>query len=426
MEYRTRLVPTINQNSVSKYDTYYYTGTCTNPQQQIFSNSVERTYQSLYRSEVMHDMVVPRFRARSLKGEIFNNPADKTIVEVVREPIRFDYESINFAVVSCSGVPTTKWTGGTGMFGYLDPTYYLGAGYLAVPALSQSEATVRNIAFTQANSKVGESEVGGLVIMAEAGETIRSFCQIVSRLIRIGRNLKKWNLRGIAKEFTAKQLADRWMEGRYAVRPVVYDIYDVVSALRNFRIYEQRETARGWGDCTATALADDVVTYYVSNDYQIRARKTSSQSITARAGVLSAVEAVYDSARWGFTDPVGALWDLIPFSFVVDRFLNVGQTLAAWTPKYGYKQLASWVTVTKTVFQEIMTQRAVDLAPPSSSRFRRSVTASGGRVTSTTTQWYRLPNPELAVLPEFSVRLDASFLLDLTILAKRTFSSIWS
>jgi len=40
-------------------------------------------------------------------------------------------------------------------------------------------------------------------------------------------------------------------------------------------------------------------------------------------------------------------WELIPFSFVVDWFVNFGDYIQALTPKLGIKGLSSWTTVIK-------------------------------------------------------------------------------
>lgn len=138
--------------------------------------------------------------------------------------------------------------------------------------------------------------------------------------------------------------------------------------------------------------------------------------------MLTAIEEISNISRWGLDQPVEALWEIVPYSFICDWFFNVGKTIASWTPNIGFKQLASWVTVSNTVSQSRKVARAEFTYPVLSDTVSKYISITGGNCTSITTAKYRLPNPMLSIVPRFTPRLDAAKLLDLVIIGKKLLS----
>jgi hypothetical protein len=369
----------------------------------------------------MHDVVTPDFYRRSHAGEIINNQYDKTKVTVIREPVSYYEGRLLYTLLNCAGVGTNlhNVTTGERRFGTRSPTLLLGATYATAPTLDVER--IKNIAVTGAHAKANEQDVEGLVVLAEGEKTIKSLTSMTLRAIRILRALRKWDVQRLYREMTPKELSNRWMEGRYAIRPFVKDVTDIVKAITRDRSNNPlRRTYRSGHSDSSTNTFAGVVTYSNSNYWSVIADKETTVTVSARGGVLSAIDAISEATIWGLNQPFSAMWELVPFSFVCDWFFNVGKTIAAWSPKYGIRELASWVTVDTTVLEVIQTNR-IQLGSWNGGTqvYENAASGSGGSVTRVTKTKVRIPKPTLSVTPTWNVRLDAAKLLDLAIMGKR-------
>jgi hypothetical protein len=163
-------------------------------------------------------------------------------------------------------------------------------------------------------------------------------------------------------------------------------------------------------------------TYFGDRRYGYTLEESWQHLVNVRAGVLTQLEQYNALNTWGLLQPVESWWELVPFSFVIDWFINVGDTLASWTPHYGLKALASWYTVEDIVYQS---RRAVNpwWQPASNTSVREHLdwkywfsTAHVWRRIITKT---RVPNPNRAITPTFTVRLNSFKFIDLVIILKQ-------
>jgi hypothetical protein len=134
----------------------------------------------------------------------------------------------------------------------------------------------------------------------------------------------------------------------------------------------------------------------------------------ARAGVLTDVELSHVSI-WGTDAIASSLWELTPFSFILDWFFNVGQKIAAFSPNAGVRKLASWVTVRTLA---TLTNSADGFSNVVVCDYADSMSWSG--VKTRTESWTtRTPNPTMRLLPSVKIRLDNLKLLDLGIILNK-------
>jgi hypothetical protein len=136
--------------------------------------------------------------------------------------------------------------------------------------------------------------------------------------------------------------------------------------------------------------------------------------VSARAGVLCDVT-IDELTIFGVDQLAESLWELIPFSFIVDWFANVGDTIAALTPDAGVKQRASWVTVRENI-----------TALNSSGQIRNNATWPTSTVSCGAFEWgykeqvlERFVDPSVSTWPQSKLRLDGFKLLDLGIIARQ-------
>jgi hypothetical protein len=110
------------------------------------------------------------------------------------------------------------------------------------------------------------------------------------------------------------------------------------------------------------------------------------------------------------------MWELTPFSFIIDWFLNVGTTIAAWTPNAGVTQLASWVTVKKKfdAANQISAMRH-----DTGSGVGVSISSHPARCTYMRDSLTRQTNPQLSTWPSTVIRMDGYKLTDIGIILSK-------
>lgn len=357
----------------------------------------------------MVDYVTPNFHKAIAQGAIINNPMAKSFV-------------------------SEFYTGGTYHARFIaysntTPRYYLGweadgnwfgsiAGksnqYIAVP--SMDIATLTEQAIIEAYSKNKGNDTLLLATLGELKETVSSIHKLMKDAVGIFRSLRKFELKALARLITPKELANRWMEARYAIRPLVYDISSNLAAWEQSDTMK-RITARGrvTGDTTSS---DEVKIHWDSNS-EIYAARSTTCHVECRAGVMSVIENLSKINIWGVDQLMTSAWELVPLSFVVDWFFNVGKLISAWEPTIGLRALASWVTVKKTIIQRCEVSRCVVIwAEP------RKYAAEISHYCKSEKTWLltdRTPRLSLPLYPSFKYRLDEYKLLDLGIIIKNIF-----
>jgi hypothetical protein len=152
-------------------------------------------------------------------------------------------------------------------------------------------------------------------------------------------------------------------------------------------------------------------------------RLSWNRQVDVRAGILCQIEHLNRIGIYGLTQPIEAIWELIPFSFIVDWFFNVGSTIGGWIPEMGTRTLASWYVVTETTYQKLdhwHNNFETEVPNPTSkiiAEFYRDLV--GCYIDETIVKKARVPSPIRAVVPTFTLRLDTFKLIDLLIIAKK-------
>jgi hypothetical protein len=142
-----------------------------------------------------------------------------------------------------------------------------------------------------------------------------------------------------------------WLEYRFGWRLLVQDIeslHELYSRVGNtFAIsYERgtfehqsgpeqllyRSSSSSLGICTKDMSASCRV-YYDSKEW---IRKTR----IVRVGVMEE----FSGNRFHYADPITTLYEIVPLSWVVDAFANVGSALKAWSPFISGRPVHQWMT----------------------------------------------------------------------------------
>lgn len=215
---------------------------------------------------------------------------------------------------------------------------------------------VDNTALARAHSRVRQqtSAFNSLVAGGELRETIRmlkrpfsavrdlvnSYLDSAYNMKRKSRNLD----RALGRRAFTKALSGTWLEVAFGLKPLLSDAKELALAIAKHR-YEPPQTARVRA-FASKRLTDTIVTtpsilnptvntyikYFTREEYEY---EYSCQYIV---GMASTQRAAFGSADrlvqlLGFTPEnfVPALWELAPWSFLVDYFTNIGDIIEAST-----------------------------------------------------------------------------------------------
>lgn len=363
--------------------------------------------------ERSEDVVTTNFKRRIASGEVINNPLMlKRIVETSPPTVTFSHTTTN-----TSGYGY-RWNGPYVPFsdGFVTPAHLELSN---IPGWSKLKSDCIDFAVTKALAAVNESEMLALASAYETRETIDFLLNAMRRVYNIARNLRKGRFKRVVKELSPSELSERYMEARYAVRPLYYDTMSVISALEKKREII-RKVYRGW-QSGKVEHSDTLPSQGMFYETTVDINRKASYTVSARAGVLCDVE-ISELTPWGLDKLPETIWEIIPFSFVVDWFANVGDTIAAWTPNSGVRQRASWVTV-KQVFSATNSSGTVrSTANPSTWNLTNSSSASGFSYGHEEVVLERFTEPQLAVWPQSNLRLDGFKLVDMGIMLRKMIS----
>lgn len=359
------------------------------------------------------DVVTPNFKQRIAAGEIINNPFHSLRVKTRHpKPTYHSHRGLGLTVRD-----SYAWFGQLALANANRAPLMT---YDNFPNAATKTAEVKDAAVQEAYANIDSSEILALATIAESRKTVDFFFDVLRRVYRIALAARRLNVKAIANELSPKELADRYMELRYAVRPLIYDATGLIAALEKDTRSINRQTARGYAsatESTSDTITDHTSTWACIADHQ----RTATYTVSARAGVLSHVE-INQLQVFGVDQLLETGWELLPFSFIVDWFVNVGQAISAITPQAGMTQLASWVT-TRSEFKS--SNRLVNIRStinPADYPGGISISWSGQEYGADLLEITRDVDPQLNVWPQFELKLDTFKILDLGLICRQVLS----
>lgn len=238
--------------------------------------------------------------------------------------------------------------------------------------------------------------------LAELGDTVRMLASPLKSIYRrtetfVGRVGKLRNVYRQDEARYGKLLGDAWLAYSFGVKPLANDVNDLTRTLNKMRedgFYEGRMPISGTGRAReqyarllqgfadfgplggplSKTILTEISVNSVSYDGVVRGRSSTTAAIQ-EFGV-------------GIFDIVPAVWEAVPWSFLVDYFTNTGEILDSL--RYADANL-SWLkrTVRNSVTRDFG-------EPKMSSDSSRDVSVSGGRCHTTRVYVNRYP---LTVMP---------------------------
>nr|APG77134.1 hypothetical protein [Beihai levi-like virus 26] len=266
-------------------------------------------------------------------------------------------------------------------------------------------------------SKIGDSGIDIGTMIAELGETVSYVSELAIDLVQFGMAIKSGRFNqavrklGVSKrrwqQFSKRpdaSIASRWLEFNFAIVPLVSDIADVAA------LYDDPNKVLGAVHLKRTAnqyfkeSSEDSIFYYgafrngVKTKYWGKVR--ASCTYTVYDAELVAAQAM------GLVNAPSALYNIVPFSWLLDYAVSIGDWLALLTATSGF-QFAHGYESVKLYQTHDLNVVGRDLPPGNTSRVYEKTTLMG-QVLYTAYQRkiiYSFPTPTVQfVLPDISLK----------------------
>lgn len=366
--------------------------------------------------KVMTDVVTPNFKKRMLNGEIINNPMsiDHTIaVDAMGSRSLLSYKTDTHGC-RCDG-----WSQN-----YAEPTSKL---FLTTPSSLAWQAPIptidverlKDIALTNVFSKLGSSEASLYATIGELDETCSGIVQVLIGTVSFLKKVRQRKWYKLREYMKPKELASRWMEVRYGLRPLAFEMVQYMNALKALskRGLNRLTFRSSQQESGSTSRTYEVIRG--AKEWKFKGLATCHRDVSVRAGCLADIE-VSIASILGLDRPLSGIYELVTLSFVLDWFFNIGKLIAALEPKAGVEVVGSWVIV-----DDIITHTFV---PTSCTLIRTGYSGDGsisGRMYFYHRAFSRSPNPQKPILPHFDLKLNFFKSVDLGIILSQLGKAIF-
>lgn len=182
--------------------------------------------------------------------------------------------------------------------------------------------------------------------LAESDKTFQTILSLSSRLLEFFRDLKRLNWFKAIRDVLPKnkeELASDYLAYRYGISPLINDVSGLIKEV----------TSKIEGTYKYKAIGKAMRSYQYEDTHVVR-----NVDILIKHHVTYGVDDDLMSSlnRLGLTNPKGIVWELIPFSFVVDWFLPIGPWLSSLTS-------LDYLTVKKVHRSVLITENVYCLEP---------------------------------------------------------------
>lgn len=346
----------------------------------------------------MTDVTTPHFAKESRKGNIFMNPM--TQVQRIAGPGGGVWPKVKMTTQGCTAPNQyyfeQRWSSGAGgmaknLSGYqilenLDGSVNPLDGFIPNSVLSSciTEAS------TSALNARGRGDTNLYESLAELHKASKLLNDILGNALKAISAKKRLLQR-------AQDTGSAYLAYRYGLKPIMKDVESVVKGMSK-AVGRVRQTSRGsssYSDVKTTSGSWSGTPCVVTHNTKV------TEVLTVRAMSLDEYTATFQS-NIGFTDKglITLPWELLPYSFVADWFLNIGDVVGAMVPVLGATQLGSCYVAERSVTSEL----TITGTTPNSG-WSVTQSASGSDFCSSLHR-FRVPG---ALLPGLAIRSDFRF-----------------
>jgi hypothetical protein len=232
---------------------------------------------------------------------------------------------------------------------------------------STARSIAANTAYDRFKSKTYANAALG-VDFAESRQSLSMIRESASTIWRFTKAVRKFDLVGAARVLKLsavprgaskrKAWSSNWLAYHFGWEPLVRDIHDALDVLTRPEVPLVRVSGSG-----SFPYVQEIHTSSPS----VETHKTVVCSYALRQGgtVKAITGATYHTLdQWGLLNPAVVAWELVPFSFVVDWFANVGNVLASYSDFAGMTLIDTYTSeVFRTSINGYVNGKAPYLVP---------------------------------------------------------------
>lgn len=174
--------------------------------------------------------------------------------------------------------------------------------------------------------------------LAESKTTLGHIASTATDVLLAYRAARRGDVKSVAKHLGVKpggraRPDKAWLEYQYAWKPLLGDIYDAYNSLQ--KAFDQKGQIL------------HVVRVVTDTAKPTRANVSGSSTRKHRCHIWCRVDqaGLHAATQLGLTNPLAIAWELMPYSFVVDWMLPIGNVLSACTAPMGLTFLSGSVSV---------------------------------------------------------------------------------
>lgn len=201
-------------------------------------------------------------------------------------------------------------------------------------ALNSFPSGLEARAMNRALLRIKDQEVNYAVALAEGRKTVDTVVDAAKALTGAIRGIKKGDMRAAQRALSVvpnmknrrkargrDEVTGRWLELQYGWLPVLSDVYGTVKDLDKGFLREPRYSA------TYTTRERESYKHSAQNGYVYWEDTNVEVDHLCKVRLDYTLEGVDLSlaTRSGFTNPAEIAWELVPYSFVVDWFVPIGE-----------------------------------------------------------------------------------------------------
>lgn len=333
MKTRTRFLDFMLKSQQVKYDHTSVTNVKTSYTYSAHVGAVEGT------NKTMVDVIGSEFKKQQARGTIVLNPMSLVNFERAAEPTSY--------LIGPHSVWGTRIVTG-------DQAAFIEPGVTDPLASGTWKQQLKDLALTQAYANVDPNVILGGELLATLDQSVGMLRRPFKGMSRLLGQMHKHKNRHLGKTAAseAKAIANAWLEYRYGWQPLLRDVSKIQDMAEHVRqnMTKRRLVARAHVEMPLTKTASFSHGGGIPQVDSAVGTVRSDRLLSADAGVIydvsvrTVAQAMEAAGGLRVYNGAATAWELVPWSFVADWFVNIGTWLQAVTPNPYITCRGNWVT----------------------------------------------------------------------------------